>query len=449
MECLVQVEMGEEWSGEATVKTKLIDKEYSEIDQSSETEMENVPRNFESLKMTKYILVYRHFEQLSKTTENLIQLAAIARRWERYVVQPDVQNSRFYFEPRFRAYSLDTYFNITSLNEILLANGYSQLVQLKSFSKDCNYAKFGVNTTLIHFLYSDIYRGSTKSWFGISDKKLREIVKKSLSSGWTECGFIERRLGVKKQLVGIEIGRQVCVNPEVLRSVNDFEDNVLRGDKCVIFLEWRGFGKQRTHFHPVYLPFLTPVEVKHRMSPSNLVEEEVISFVQSEMSSKYISVHIRSERFFVADLYEKLQFCLDHVLHIVRIVRALREVDTVFLATDLTDFGSDLFDRRRFYKTNATGKHLISRQDITDIHAKLARRLDALTYKPMRKPFSEDKGIFSLVEMNILKRGIDLITVGFGTFHAWTVNVFRQHQAEVGRRGYTIFEVCGNTNQSR
>ncbi len=447
MQCLIRVEPGDEGNGEAIVKTKLIDNDSESEDErftyteTAKTDLRTTPKNVDELP-EKYVLVYRHFEQLGKTTENLIQLAAVAKHWRRLVVEPDVQNSRFSLEPGFRAYPLDAYFNVTSFNELLLKNGYSQLVKLRNFTRDCSYSKFGVKTTLVHFLYSDVHRGNTKSWFGINDKQLREIVEKSLSSGWTECDFTNRHLSVATSLDGIQIGRQVCVNPEVVRTENAFEDNVLRGDKCVMFLEWRGFGKQRTHFHPTFWPFLTPVEVKHRISPSNLIEREVINFVQSKLPSKYISVHLRTERLFIANLYKKLQFCIDHVVQLVSIVRSLRGVDAVFLATDLTDFGSDSFERRKFYITNATGEHLIHRQDIANIHTKLARRLNAVTYKPTHKPFSKDKGIFSLVEMNILKRGIDLITLGSGTFHAWTVSVFRQHQSEIGVRGYTISEVC-------
>ena len=344
---------------------------------------------------------------------------------------------------------LDIYFNVASLNNMLLANGYSKLVQLKNFTRDCSHDKFGIKTTLIHFLYGDVHRGNTKSWFGINDAELREVVEKSLSSGWTECDFINSHLGVTNTLDGIQIGRQVCVNPEVVRTEKAFEEDVLRGDKCVILVEWRGFGKQRTHFHPSFSPFLTPAEVKHRISPSDLIEREVIDFLQSKLPSMYISVHLRTERLFVANLYKKLHSCIDHVVHLVNIVRSLRGVHTVFLATDLTHFGSDLFARRTFYMTNATGKFLMRRHDISDIHTKLARRLNAVTYKPSREPFSNDKGVVSLVEMNILKRGIDLVTLGSGTFHAWVVSVFRQHQSQNGLSGYTISEVCGDGNLLR
>ena len=448
MECFIQVEPGKEWSDEAIVKTKLIDHDGLQDEQFTDTEtadiyFTNVPKKADDFQK-KYVLAYRHFEQLGKTMENLIQLAAVAKRWGRLVIQPDVKNSRFSLEPGIRAYPLDAYFNVTSLNKLLLENGYSQLVSLNNFIQGCSYKNVGVKTTLIHFLYSDVHRGNTKLWFGISDKELREIVEKSLSSGWTECDFINRQLSVSTSLDGIQIGRQVCVNPEVVRSEKAFEDNVLRGDKCVIFLEWRGFGKLRTHFHPNFFPNLTPAEVKHRISPSNLIAQEVISFVESKLPSTYISVHLRTERLFVANLYKKLQFCIDHVVHLVSIIRSLRGADKVFLATDVNDFGSDLFDRRTFYKTNATGEHLMTRQDIANIHTKLARRLNAVTYKPTHIPFTKDKGIFSLVEMSILKQGTDLITLGFGTFHAWTVSVFRQHQKETGLRGYTISEICGN-----
>ena len=448
MECLIQVEPSEDWSREASVKTKLINNDILQDEESTtavltDTHLKNIPRNTSRNFKTKYILVYRHFEQLSKTTENLIQLAAVARRWGRLVVQPNVQNSRFSLGTEFRAFPLDTYFNVSTLNEILIENGYSKLVKLKNFTQDCSYINFGVKTTLVHFLYSDGMRGNTKSWFGMNDKELHELVENSLHTGWTECNFINKHLSVAKSLDGIEIGRQVCVNPEVLRTEEAFNDKILREDKCVIFLEWRGFGHQRTHFHPRFLPFLTPVEVKHHISASNLIKREVTRFLQTRLPDKYISVHLRTERLFEANLYTKLKSCIDHIVHLVKIFRSLREVDAVFLATDLTEFGSDLFVRKQFYTTNETGKYIISRQDITDIHMKVARRLNATIYKPTRKPFSKDKGIFSLVEMNILKRGIDIITLGRGTFHAWTVSAFRQHHAGIGHRSYTIAEVCG------
>ena len=449
LECLIQIELDEEGSGEASVKTKLIDNDLTSVKQYVETktvegDSVNIPESAGGLE-SKYVLVYRHFEQLSKTTENLLQLAAISKRWRRLVVQPDVQNSRFSLEPGFRAYPLETYFNVTSLNELLVANSYSQLVKIRNFTQDCSYAKFGVKTTLVHFLYGDTKRGNTKSMFHINDQELREIVEKTVSAGgWTNCDFINRHLSVAKSIDGIEIGRQVCVNPEIVMTEKAFEDNVLQGDKCVIFIEWRGFGKHRTHFQPNFFPFLSPNEVKHRISPSNLIHSEVINFLQSKLPSEYISVHMRTERFFVTNTYKKLQSCVEHLVHLVSIFRSLRQVDAVFLATDLTEFGTDLYERQKFYITNATGEHLMRRQEIADIHTKLERRLNAVTYKPTREPFSKDKGVFSLVEMNILKRGRDLIMLGRGTFHTWTLNVFRQHQAHVGRQGYTVSEVCGS-----
>ncbi|XP_028401711.1 uncharacterized protein LOC114524743 [Dendronephthya gigantea] len=451
MECLIQVEPADELSEEAIVRTKLIDNGSSQDDEQSveidtvKADVTNIPTSTNTEDSSdKYILVYRHFEQLSKTTENLIQLAAVAKRWGRNVVLPYVKNSRFFLGPEFHTYPLDIYFNVTSINILLHANGYSPLVRLKTFNQKCNYAKFGIKTTLIHFLYDDIHRGNTKLWFGLNDRELREIVENSLSSGWTECDFMKRHLGVSKSINGIQIGRQLCVNPEVVRTEQAFKETILQEDKCTIFMEWRGFGKQRIHFHPVMLPFFNPAELKHRISPSDLIDQEVTTFLQSKLSSKYISVHLRTESLFVANLYKKLQSCIDHVVHLLSILRSLRGVDTVFLATDLTDFGSDLFERKKFYITNETGEHLMRRQDIAAIHTHLAHRMNAVTYTPTRKPFSKDKGLVSLVEMNILKRGIDIITLGSGTFHSWMVSVFRQRQSEIERRGYTISEVCRN-----
>lgn len=453
MECLIRVEPDELWNGEARVRTKLIDNHILYDEHSSTVsnnltvkDLENIPTHRSETSERKYILVYHHFEQLGKTTENLLQLAALAGDWSRIVVEPEVKNSRFYMHSEPNAYPIETYYNIINLNVLLQANGYSKLVKMRHFRQDCNFRNHGAKTTLVHFLYSDVHKGNTKLWFGKNDKDVGEIVRKTLSSGWTDCNFIRRHLTGTKALEGIEIGRQVCVNPEILRDIKEFEQKVLLGDKCVIFTEWRGLGKQRTHFHPIFWPFLTPADLKHRILLSDIIRQETASFIERNLPKKFISVHIRTERLFVANLYKKLHSCVDHVLHLVNILRSLRNVSTVFLATDMVSFGSDLFDRRKFSIKNVTGEYLISREDITDIHHDIARRLNAVTYQPSHNPFTNDKGIFSLVELSILKNGIDLVTLGSGTFHAWIVSAFQHNQIEIRRSGYTISEICGSEN---
>ena len=105
MECFIQVEPDEEWSAEAVVKTKLIDNDASQDAESEQTTgADSANTRFTSPthvgeSPTKYILAYRHFEQLGKTTENLLQLAAVSKTWGRFVVEPGVRNSRFLLKP--------------------------------------------------------------------------------------------------------------------------------------------------------------------------------------------------------------------------------------------------------------------------------------------------------------------------------------------------------------
>lgn len=455
MECHIEVEPGAEWSGEATVRTKLLDSDTTPDDEDTRKEYgwtgainTNGNTNKKAVEpgegAPKYVLAYRHFEQLGKTTENLIQLAAMAKRLGRQVVQPDVKNSRFSLSPGSRSYPLDVYFNVSNMNELLDENNYSKLVGLSSFLRDCNYVNTETKTTVVHFLYNDFYRGNTMKWYHLKQSQFQEILNKTLHTGWTDCPFIEKHLGFSTSFNGINIGRQLCVNPEVVLSETVFEEKILGGDKCVVLVEWRGFGRFRAHFSPNYRPFLGPKELTHNIEPSYLIKNEVNDFKRSKLSSGYISVHLRTERLLLRNSFKKLQLCIEHVVYLVDILRELRGLSTVFLATDMTRFGSDKFDSHKFYTSNATGLHLVRRKDFENIHADVVRRLKAVSYKPLREPYSKDKGIVSLVEMNILKGGVDLVTVGSGTFRAWLVSVFRQHQKHSGRRGYTISEICND-----
>ena len=447
MECLIQIEPGEEWSGEASVKTRLLNIDSSQDEASDDDVKEqssSIDTNIHDTSPRKYILPYRHFEQLGKTMENLIQLAAVAKRWQRFVVKPGVQNSRLSLEPSLRTYPMDVYFNVSRMNTLLLQNGYSKLVRLESFLRDCNYVNMDVQTTIVHFLYNDFHRGNTKTWYHLKNSRLQEIFESTLSTGWTDCPFIDQHLNFAKTLRGIRTGRQVCVNPEVILTESSFQEKVLRDDKCIIFVEWRGFGKARTHFSLSYWPFLTPRKLQHNIPPSHLIEEEVTDFKKSELSSSYISVHLRTERLLLGNSFKKLKLCIDHVVYLAGILQELRGVRTVFLATDLTRFGSDAFVRRKFYTSNVTGSYEIRSEELAQIHGDAVRRMNAITYYPSKELFTKDKGMVSLVEMNILKGGMDLITVGSGSFRAWLVSVFRQHQNYSGRQGYTISEICND-----
>ena len=457
MECLIQVEPAEEWDGEATVKTTMLDSspELVGTAESANDEPDDKRRQGSRIVAAKnglgalppkYVLAYRHFEQLGKTMDNLIQLAAVAKHWQRYVVKPNIQQSRLSLEKGFGAYPLETYFNVRKMNELLYENGYAKLIPLESFLRDCNYMSKRVRTTVVHFVYAGYYKGNTKRWYNLGEREFRDILNRIGLTGWTDCPFINKHLNLTRSLRGLAIGRQVCVNPEVIVSESVFQEEILGDDKCVVFVQWRGFGSGRAHFTPDFKPFLPPKKLKHNIPSSDLVAREVSDFTNSKLPARYIAVHLRTER--LLGSFKKLRLCIDHVIYLVGLLRELRGVRAVFLATDMTRYGSDAFDQRRLKTTNASGSYFVRRADIAQFHKDAARRLNAVTYKPSVKPFVNDKGLVSLVEMNILKGGLDLVTIGSGSFRAWIVSFFRQHQSFHKRRGYTILEICSDGNIS-
>ena len=93
----------------------------------------------------KFLFVLHHYEQLTKTTENLFQLAAVAKQIGRVIVEPFVRDSRmcglpygWSGQPRTesrRFYPLAIYFDIKFMNNLLIRSHYARMVKLETFKR--------------------------------------------------------------------------------------------------------------------------------------------------------------------------------------------------------------------------------------------------------------------------------------------------------------------------
>ena len=388
----------------------------------------------------KYLFIFQHYEQFGKTTENLLQLCSIAAYGGRTVVEPFVRDSRlcglrtgWWGDSLTRSrlfHPLGLYFDIRIMNERLSHNGYSTLQPLSKFKQACN--RTNANLTLVHFLYSDGKR-TTKKWFNLNERQYKHIYSKSKMTGWTSCLVIDKGLNVSQRLGGMRTGRQLCVNAEMVTDHIVFEKQVLKGDKCVVIIHWKGFGTNRTHFKPrVKLPAR---DIVHQLRHSNFIIQEAELFRRVFLEKPYIGVHVRAERQVLWYSSSALVKCINFVIKAVKGLKQKHKIDRVFLATDLTQYGSDIL------LPGSSTMHLGKNLNYFEKH--LSDGLNPIKYSPNEKePLLMDHGVVAIVEMNILSHSNHLVTLGSGSFQEWVMALFIENKKDSKQLDWTITRVC-------
>lgn len=394
---------------------------------------------------SKFLFVLHHYEQLGKATENLVQLCAIANEMGRTVVQPYVRDSRmcgvpggWYGELRrksrlFRPF--DVYYDVQHFNQLMTKSNYATLTKLSVFKDVC--ANEG--TTFVHFIYAGPdAEESLRKWYNITSEQYNKIMSAIQPQGYCECNFIDRGLNISNRIGKIKAGRQLCVDPEIIRDIAVLENNVLQNDRCVVVVHWRGIGRNRTHFRPKVT--IKPWEIVTSLAHSNLIRSEVSRYKEVSFldNNPYIAVHVRSERQLHWYGADKLKRCLSVLIELVKKLKKRHKIKHVFVATDLSVYGSDTFALPSAQTdTTLRSKLAAIQQDLLD-------RLKPLFFTPHGKRNSVlyDKGVVAITEMNLLFGGSHLVTLGSGTFQQWIMDVFVKNHSNDEHQTWTITRVC-------
>ena len=380
----------------------------------------------------KYIFVFHHYEQFAKTTENFVQLCSIGTYGLRTVVEPFVRDSRMCglttgwwgeaLTPSRLFKPLGLYFEVKAMNELLSRNHYATIRPLTEFRKVCN--KTTSNLTIVHFLYQD-GKETTKKWFKISEEGYKNILLQTDRTGWTKCPFIDKGLNISRRIGDTAAGRQLCVNAEKITDHKKFESDILQGDKCVVITYWKGFGIDRTHFKPKVK--LNARAIVHRLPQSNLILKESELYRKTFLEKSYIALHVRSERQLLWYSEKSFLHCLDSVVRRVLKLKQKYRINTVFLATDLTQHGSDTLLPN-------------NKKDLKRFEKILMDKLKPKCYSPHQTdPALMDHGVIAIVEMNILSHSKHLVTLGSGSFQEWVMAQFMETNKG---QDWTISRVC-------
>lgn len=340
-------------------------------------------------KKRKFFIAFGFGDQLTWATESLLELAALAKYGERNVVVPFAKNSRLYGTKRDgNTGSLSRYFDLKELNRTLKTHGYGTIVYWEYFQEYCPQQL----NVLLTFLYP--FHHAPK--LSVSQKKMLN------EAGWTKCYDPD-----SKELSMFEIRERICINPEVLTSMEKLEQDVLRHAPCVGILLWRGIGPGRAHF-TVPSNISPPRRIKYALQISQDLKHITKQFVAQKLGDDFVSVHVRSE-WILRDSGGSVQ----HVLQCLRQLEAkLKSVKNeigfkkVFLATDFSKFGSYSYS----IKPARDGKDKL----LNALHRIINK---PETFHPKNIP---DRGSVAIAEMSILASGKRLFLVGGGKFEKWT-----------------------------
>ena len=377
----------------------------------------------------KFLFVFRYYEQLGRATNNLLDLASLAKNKNRLLVTPFVNNSRmsglpggvshFYRKqekPSQRTYALlSEYFNVDDLNFKLKSRGYSTLNSFRDLESHCA-KRFNI---VVHFLFDDeSYKKDTASWYRVSEGEVASIYKEAREhNGWVDCSVMKQSRLAKQ--IGFKVSRYVCVDPEVIRTANDFENYVLKGANCVGIVQWRGTGQDRVHF-PLDPSITQPLQPSDLEFNPRLVELARY-FVKKTFRGEFIGVHVRSERHIERKGLNVTKRCMLKLATRVQETRDAYGIKQVFLASDLTDYGSDTL-------MNYAGTSY--RKSLSIFLHKVLDHPE--TFQP--EGILYDTGAAAIVEMNVLSMATTLFTLGGGNFQEWAVGKFlKRHNNEKAR----------------
>ena len=337
----------------------------------------------------KFFLAFSFKEQLTRATESLLSLAALAKYGDRDVVIPFVKNSKFYgTKLDENTGTLSRYFDVEELNRKLDSHGYGLLTSWEHFQKHCN-GRLDVLLEMHYYSNYSIYLSNSQ----------RLLLK---NTGWAPYFALKR-------FQGFQINRTIFIDPAILTSFQQLESDVLQGASCVAFVAWMGVGAGRSHFSLPLDRGHLPFSVRHDLPLNSNLLRIAQDFAARKLGSNYISVHIRSEwvllrhKSNMSSLFE----CIRELSSRVQITKKKTGLKRIFLATDFSRFGS---------KSSSAWLDLSESKMLFEYVGNLLRSTE--TFDPDIVGLS-DRGSVAIVELSILSAGKKLFVVGGGNFEDW------------------------------
>jgi hypothetical protein len=200
---------------------------------------------------------------------------------------------------------------------------------------------------------------------------------------------------------------------------------------------WRGIGfKTRTSFSENHNN-VSSKEIHFLLEPSLSILNEAEIFTESHLrtGSGYIAVQVRGEKVVIQHNLTRLKKCLRLLVNVIKNTKKSFGISKVFVATDMSDFGSGSWAGSS--KTKDLDAHALK-----IIQSTLMTRIDAVVYKPSADWRTPDRGAVSLVELSIIARAQHLLTIGTGSFQEWAVAKFLKFHKDDDPQLWSLTRLC-------
>ena len=356
-----------------------------------------------------YIAVLGVGQELSQCTKHLLALCLYASTGRRMVVAPRMAGGRM----GMKGVPFENFFNISRLNKQLLRFGYSELASEEEFTRNCGDER----KTVVFVSYGNPAAKALKA----RDKNT--LYEKVLKHGWINCTGMNARLPplFNKNKDANDV---YCIHENLFGDIQSFNEKILRDSKCVVINQWNQL--YNVHWNNIMRPSVPDAQaVQHfYLDPSSQIVDEVNTFRSLRIQRPYIGIHVRGQRFKNQSF---LHPCFDIALEFVNALKRSRNVKTVFLSTDMSEFGGILNKDK-------------------NSHQLFAEKSGAVVYDPKvtKKLNVLDRWMVSLAEVRLLTQSDHLVTVGQGSFGAF-IRARYLWERETTDNTWTLTTVCRKT----
>ncbi len=263
------------------------------------------------------------------------------------------------------------------------------------------------------------------------------------------CKHVELRKKEKTFLLqnNFHVNRKVCFNFEYGDKlfVEQFNQHIFAGNSSqsmtVAFKMWRGLGDigrvtvrdspcQNTDIQANILPGLELTQMAETYRTKYL------------NGSNYIAVMARIEKSKIALHREGVvTYCLNQIIKYLDALRATSGIETVFLSTDIGEFGSNSF-RNTGDSTN-----------LEDEFVKFFRQLygDTMSTSEWASTFRDtastsDAGYIALLQKSVATHAKCIVFVGGGAFQKHALNLYKQQHPQREEQCIRIITECTPAN---
>ena len=362
-----------------------------------------------------YIFVLSVGQELSQCTIHLLELCLYAATSHRKVVTPRMSNGGM----RIGGLPFGEFFDVPRLNKQLLRFGYSELATEDEFKSNCENQRKKV---LVVFYDKPESRGSPQAFHAAFRDKL-DMYEKVKKAGWLNCTqyITEIPKTFEKDRNNADY---FCMDGNLFGAdVELFNQKVLGDSKCVFINSWvQLYNVHWNRLIPAGAPYAYKI-LYWFLDPSREIIDEANAFRDMRIQRPYVAIHIRGVKFKNHSFVEP---CFDVALEFVNALRRTRKVKTLFLSTDMSQFGG------------------ITNKD-KNSHQLFAEKSGAVIYDPnvAKRLKRIDRWKVSLTEARLLTQSDHLITLGQGSFGNFIRNRYLwEHR---NKQNWTFSKLCMGT----